>query len=128
MTPTKEEARHAIAVLGAIQLAVVGARQPVDAIDVIELLLDELPAGFLDEHGTPGVELLVRLLRERRLQATVAERVRQMVELDADVLKRLADSEAAPGPGLCERVLVGRGTDTWDPLCGRLKGHEGPCE
>lgn len=35
---------------------------------------------------------------------------------------------AAPGPGLCERVLVGRGTDTWDPLCGRLKGHEGPCE
>lgn len=50
-----------------------------------------------------------------------------------DALKAVADAltgeqSAAPGRGLCERVLVGRGTDTWDPLCGRLKGHEGPCE
>lgn len=37
------------------------------------------------------------------------------------------EKPAAPG-GLCERVLVGRGTDQWDPLCGRLKGHEGRCE
>lgn len=71
---------------------------------------------------------LLAQIKRRRNDPEFMGRVRQMVELNADVLERLADSEAAPGPGLCERVLVGRGTDTWDPLCGRLKGHEGPCE
>lgn len=27
----------------------------------------------------------------------------------------------------CGRLLVGRGTDTWDPLCGRENGHAGLC-
>ncbi len=27
----------------------------------------------------------------------------------------------------CERVLVGQGDDTSDPLCQRARGHDGPC-
>jgi hypothetical protein len=30
--------------------------------------------------------------------------------------------------GQCGRTLVGRGGDTWDPVCVREGGHEGPCK
>lgn len=46
-------------------------------------------------------------------------------------LKALADvAPAKPGPedAVCGRVLVGEGTDTWDPVCQGKPGHAGLCE
>lgn len=28
----------------------------------------------------------------------------------------------------CERLLVGQGSDTWDPLCQLSRGHSGKCD
>jgi hypothetical protein len=28
---------------------------------------------------------------------------------------------------ICGRLLIGQGTDTWDPTCQRLAGHTGRC-
>jgi hypothetical protein len=33
-----------------------------------------------------------------------------------------------PPPDICGRVLVGRGGDTWDPVCARPKGHPDFCQ
>jgi hypothetical protein len=30
--------------------------------------------------------------------------------------------------GTCDRLLVGQGGDTWDPLCTLPAGHKGRCE
>ncbi len=72
MIPTKDEAVQMAAVLGAMRLAVVGAHDPARGMEVVEMLLNEAPRQ--DEDDTRGVELLVKLLRQRRLQATVATR------------------------------------------------------
>lgn len=40
-----------------------------------------------------------------------------------------ADPSEGRGTGttICGRLLVGRGSDTWDPLCALPKGHGGRC-
>lgn len=42
-------------------------------------------------------------------------------------LKSLLDPEpAAKGP--CGRIMVGSGTDTYDPICELISGHRGSCK
>jgi hypothetical protein len=40
---------------------------------------------------------------------------------------RVAFDETPRSDEDCGRLLVGQGTDTWDPLCALPRGHEGPC-
>ncbi len=40
---------------------------------------------------------------------------------------RFPGTPQAERPLPCWKVLVGRGGDAWDPVCGLVRGHEGPC-
>lgn len=50
--------------------------------------------------------------------------------IDTRFLRKLARFRGwhAQEPMACGRVLVGRGTDTYDPLCIRPAGHPGVCQ
>lgn len=63
-----------------------------------------------------------------------SEHVRQKVKREA-VRQALAEARAALAPSpddrggeRCERLLVGQGDDTFDPLCQLARGHSGKCE
>lgn len=44
------------------------------------------------------------------------------------LLAALGQSVKEPSQETCGRLLVGQGSDTWDPLCVLAAGHEGRCQ
>jgi hypothetical protein len=70
---------------------------------------------FCYPTGGPGTQGMIELLAEAGVPHVIQE---------LPVPK--------PGPQIvayqpCNRVLVGRGTDTWDPMCALPDGHDGRC-
>lgn len=55
---------------------------------------------------------------------TYAARMREA----EDYRRSLGRPAAEPLPSICGRVLVGRGSDTYDPLCTRPAHHDEGCE
>ncbi len=48
----------------------------------------------------------------------------------ADAIEAAFPTTGEPKAGRplpCWKTLVGRGGDTWDPVCGLVRGHDGPC-
>lgn len=90
--------------------------------------------------GYNGWEHLVGRVADTVLRLAPRYREDLMVLVEAGVRERIArgpnppftepmdDARTRPRLGpTCERLLVGQGGDTWDPLCVLPEGHAGRC-
>lgn len=92
--------------------------------------------GQLEEKAAERIRVLIRDVIAGRVSVEqpartleAAERVRDIVMGRSLVFDWLEDTLAAGETrrGLCCRILVGRGSDTEDPLCCLPAGHRGGC-